>query len=245
MSPLLFNSGGNLYGTTELGGVDDDGSAFELSPSSNGWTETVVYSFTEGNDGGIPQGSIVLDDAGNLYGTTPEGGSDGYSGTAFELSPAAPGQPWTETTLADIGTNGNGLVRGKDGNLYGSTSGISFDPPGTVFQLTLSGGVWTKNVIYTFVQTGGTSYPGPINIDANLNIYLPAFLSRCGDLYKLSAMPGNTWKPSLLYAFPSQGAGGCDPVAALTIGKWGALYGTTSRGGPLQYFDGVVFGVAP
>ncbi len=239
-SPVILDSKGNLYGTTAIGGANGFGTAYELSPSSNGWTEAVVYSFSDAGDGADPVGGIVLDNAGNLYGTTQG------SATAFELSPATPGQPWTETTIADIGDFANGLVRGKDGNLYGSTEGNSYNPPGTVFQLVFSGGVWTQNVIYSFLPGGGTYGAQAVTVDSNLNIYLPAYVSLCGGVYKLTAMPGNAWKPSVLFSFNPGGTGGCSPVGALTFGKWGALYGVTWRGGQIKYgAGGVVFGLAP
>jgi hypothetical protein len=132
-----------------------------------------------------------------------------------------------------------GLVLGSDGNLYGSTGA----PPGTVFQLALSGGAWTENVIYTVSRHSQNAVLRPIMIDANLDIYLPALFSPCGDLYKLTPMSGNIWKSSQLYSFNPDGADGCAPNAAVAIGKWGALYGTTTSGGPDN--DGVVFAVAP
>src|ERR1700674_4271482 len=88
---LASDAAGNLYGTTEEGGVFGDGDVFELMPnSSGGWTETVLYTFTGGNDGRYPNGGVILDSAGNLYGTTARAGQNG-DGTVFELSPASGG----------------------------------------------------------------------------------------------------------------------------------------------------------
>jgi uncharacterized repeat protein (TIGR03803 family) len=94
---LVMDNAGNLYGVwadyTSTGGV------FELSPSSSGWTETMIYSFTGGSDGGTPLGGLVLDHAGNLYGSTSSGGSGG-GGTVFELSPSGSG--WTYKLLCSL-----------------------------------------------------------------------------------------------------------------------------------------------
>jgi len=95
-SGVILDSGGNLYGTTELGGSGDGewcgilngcGVAFELSPQSDGsWTERVLHSFGSGADGANPDGGLSFDGAGNLYGTTYNGGTFG-SGTVFEITP--------------------------------------------------------------------------------------------------------------------------------------------------------------
>jgi uncharacterized repeat protein (TIGR03803 family) len=101
---LVFDSSGNLYGTTAAGGAGcsnesyGNGTVFELSPSpSGGWTETILYRFQGGNDGSYPLGGLILDKKGNLYGTTVSGGNSNQ-GTVFELSPNGSGG-WTKTIL--------------------------------------------------------------------------------------------------------------------------------------------------
>jgi uncharacterized repeat protein (TIGR03803 family) len=95
---LVADADGNLYGTTYTGGVYKYGMVFELSPKTGGgWTEKILHSFKDGSDGGYPQGTLIFDSAGNLYGTTESGGTDS-EGTAFELSPATGGK-WTEKIL--------------------------------------------------------------------------------------------------------------------------------------------------
>jgi uncharacterized repeat protein (TIGR03803 family) len=149
---LVFDSAGNLYGTS-FGQDGTDGEVFELSPATGGgWTEAVLYSFTGGEDGSRPMSNLVLDDAGNLYGTAFGSGrissglcSEGC-GSVFELSPpSTPGGAWTETTLHDFKTGyeasidgiapEGGLVFGPSGSLYGMTVYGGADGDGSVFSV--------------------------------------------------------------------------------------------------------------
>lgn len=180
---LIKDSQGNLYGTARSGGTDGNGIVFELSPGSP-WTETVLYNFAGGTgDGGFPRGSLVLDQVGNLYGTTNLRGATN-SGTVFELSP---GTPWTEKVLysfGDTGVDGEnpfaGLVMDSSGDLYGTTeSGNSKSVWGTVFELappTSSSSLWTENTLHSFgniVDDGDGAYPniGDLIIDSVGNLY--------------------------------------------------------------------------
>ena len=148
---LILDPEGNLYGTSSAGGTYGYGTVFELTPAQGGgWTQTVLYSFMFGRDGAYPQGGLIFDAVGNLYGTTPYGGTYGY-GTVFELSPVA-GGGWTETVLYSFNDNNGtdgvypeaGLIFDAAGNLYGTTlvGGPYYCPGGdgygcgTVFELT-------------------------------------------------------------------------------------------------------------
>ncbi len=103
---LVFDTSGNLYGTTVSGGAYDGGVAFELSPSADGeWTESVLYSFGSGDDARGPQCSLIFDGRGNLYGTTKNGGPHDV-GTVFRLSPSQGG--WAETILYSFSSGING-----------------------------------------------------------------------------------------------------------------------------------------
>jgi uncharacterized repeat protein (TIGR03803 family) len=131
-----------LYGTTSDGGQYNRGTVYKLTPPSGGsgpWTESTLYAFQNGNDGGYPQAGLIFDSSGNLYGTTVSGGSAGY-GVAFELTPPSGGSgPWTENVLHTFTGNPDGgesytplLLIGT--TLYGTTwaGGLS---SGTVFQI--------------------------------------------------------------------------------------------------------------
>jgi len=123
---LLFDHLGNIYGTTYYGGANGIGAVYELSPRPLGeWDETVLYSFQSGTDGNSPISNLVFDNAGNLYGTTSEGGLG--SGTIFKLSPTGGGSQWIETVVhpfqgpPDGAFPYNGMVVDRLGNFYGAT----------------------------------------------------------------------------------------------------------------------------
>jgi uncharacterized repeat protein (TIGR03803 family) len=139
---LVFDASGNLYGTAIEDGQYGYGTVFELTPPSSGvgpWTETILYNFKGGRDGAGPNSGVVFDQAGNLYGTTYEGGSANY-GTVFELSPSGDGT-WNESVLhtftgkSDGGYPLAGLLIDHLGNLYGAASSGGNYGLGTVFRI--------------------------------------------------------------------------------------------------------------
>jgi uncharacterized repeat protein (TIGR03803 family) len=107
--PVIFDSAGNLYGTAEYGGVYGYGVVFDLSPRGGRWTETVLYSFAGGADGGYPVSGLIFDPAGNLYGTSGRG--------VFELSPSGGG--WKEQLIYAVGSIYGGLTMDVAGNIFG------------------------------------------------------------------------------------------------------------------------------
>ena len=151
---LTFDTHANLYGTTEAGGQGDCfgrkcGTVFELTPVAGGkWKETVLYRFAGGNDGSGPDGGLVLDGAGNVYGSTENGGGSCDCGTVFELTPSSDGG-WSETILHSFsGSDGAGpgsLTFDVAGNLYGVASYDGEYSAGVVFELRPgSGGTWSE-----------------------------------------------------------------------------------------------------
>jgi len=138
---VIFDQAGNLYGATGAGGSGNGGTVFQLAPSNGSWTYSTLYSFT-GSDNGPsivgPVGNLVMDNAGNLYGTTLVDGALGY-GAVFELTPSNGG--WTYTSLHDF-TNGSdgsypysNLIFDAVGNIYGTASAGGANELGVVFEI--------------------------------------------------------------------------------------------------------------
>lgn len=187
LAGVIVDGSGNLYGTTRFGGVancsDGCGTVFELSPTGSGWTEQVLYRFLGPANGYQPWGGLILDPAGNLYGTTYYGG-DGGGGTVFELSPAA--GSWNFNVLYNIVGDGGGprasLTRDSAGNLYGT-----FIFPPTLFKLSPSGGGWRYTDLHDFSLSDGTYPEGAIAIDSEGKLY-GTCSSEGADLY------GTAWE---------------------------------------------------
>ncbi len=164
---------GNLYGTTSFGGTTGVGAIYKLSPSGSGWTESILYNFQGLDDGQNPVGGLILDAAGNLYGTTFDGGING-GGTVYELSPS--NGAWTFTTLYSF-TGGYGgpynkLTFDASGNLYGTANSDGAYGFGSVFKLTPGPSGWTFTDLYDFTNgtDGGEPY-GAVAVDASGNIF--------------------------------------------------------------------------
>jgi uncharacterized repeat protein (TIGR03803 family) len=183
MAGLIFDTAGNLYGTTFYGGAYGGGTVFELTPTAGGsWTETVLHAFYfERPDGIEPDAGLIFDGAGNLYGTTLGGSDNAGYGTVFELSPTAGGS-WTEqilytfcseTDCADGTVPRGSLIFDVSGNLYGTTSSggaASHDRGGTAFELKPTGdGSWTLTVLYSF-GNDASPFAGLI-FDTSGNLY--------------------------------------------------------------------------
>jgi uncharacterized repeat protein (TIGR03803 family) len=229
----VFDAAGNLYGTTYQGGSQDGGSVFQLANSGGGWKETILYSFA-GSDGLYPESGVILDAAGNVYGTTSSGGMYG-NGSVYKLTPSGGG--WTLTTLYDFPNASNDgsnpiapLLLDSAGNLYGTASAAGPAGFGTVFELSPSGGGWTYTVLYSFPADG---YPqGNLVMDSAGSLYGVA--GGCGSykdgcVWKLTRS-GNGWSFTDLYNFTGRGDGSF-PVGGPAFDTKGDLYGTTLYGG--------------
>ena len=249
---------GNLYGTT------NDGVAYELSPSPSGWTQKTIHIFPAFlGDGVSPQGGMILDAAGNLYGTTSAGGTG--PGTVFKLSQQ--GGVWTETQLyrfqgypIDGSYPIGNLAFDSAGNLYGATNhggssracngGVGC---GIVFTLSPSGSTWVEQQIHTFTSAPDGKYPNYVTIDSAGNLFgtteeggsgcLPDH--DCGTVYELSPN-GSNWQETILHNFQRNGItqDGRNPKGGVTLGPDGNLYGTTLGGGTMSG-EGTVFEVEP
>jgi uncharacterized repeat protein (TIGR03803 family) len=232
---LLFDSAGNIYGTTTAGGAFNDGVVFKLIKSNGSWMESVLYSFTGGQDGGSPYGGLTFDPPGNLYGTTPGGGAY-QGGTVYELTPSGFG--WTEHTLHSLqpATEGSystaGLIFDGAGNLYGTAQGSGPNNGGTVFEMMPSGGSWNFTLLYALTGLNGGGGPASaLTMDQSGNLYdtREGWIdgNDGGSVFELSRSAGG-WSYTLLHQFEfNEGAA---PIGGVSIGANGTLYGTASLG---------------
>ena len=221
-APLVMDSKGNLYGTTEGGGANkSSGTIFEISSSG---TESVLYSFgASSTDGSTPRAGLVMDSSGNLYGTTSAGGAHG-AGTVFEFTP-----PSTETILysfkseKDGGVPYGGVILDSEGNLYGTTLKGGENAGGTAFELT-SG---VKTILHSFGGAGdGASPAAGLWRDSSGNLYgttLKGGANDFGTVFEISS----SGTESVLHSFTG-GSDGAYPSASLIEDSDGNLYGTTT-----------------
>ncbi len=240
---LIFDSAGNLYGTSVVGGLNGCGTVFELSLSGNQWNETVLYNFDCYDTGKNPYGGVILDSAGNLYGTTVAGGSGGECsgdgcGVVYEL--AKSGDTWNETVLYNFtgGDDGFGpgsaLVMDKAGNLYGTTPDGGAFAEGVVYQLSPSQQQWKQTVIHAFTggDDGAVGSLGPLLLGAGGSLNGVTELGGqfgAGVAFRMSPA-GNTWNYTTMYAFQGLPDAGF-PYGGLIADSHGRLYGTTYFGG--------------
>jgi uncharacterized repeat protein (TIGR03803 family) len=169
---VTLDAHGNLYGTTSLGGAHGGGVVYKLSAHGSGWKQTVLHTFRGASDGQNPVGGVVLDKAGNLYGTTFDGGVNG-GGTVYKLSPSGTG--WRFTTLYSL-TGGYGGPYNKltlaHGNIYGFTEAEGKNGLGSVFKLAPGKGGWTFTDLYDFVGGSEGAQPyGSVAVDKDGNVF--------------------------------------------------------------------------
>ena len=249
---LTFDSAGNLYGTTEGGGlsraacaaveVGRCGAVYKLTSTGAIWSESVIYSFTGGLDGYLPVGSVTFDKHGNILGTTSEGGTYSY-GTVYLLAPSAKG--WKEKSLHQFtgGTDGafsvGGLTFDDSGNLWGTASG-SVLGGGTVFELTAPSGVWTFAHWYLF--------PFPDDPSSSLTFSNGRFYGTTpdggigwGTVFEVIPVAGGL-TVNTLYTFQNQNDGGT-PWGSPSVDATGNVLGTAALGGPT--YSGNIFEITP
>jgi uncharacterized repeat protein (TIGR03803 family) len=261
MARVVFGPDGALYGTTQAGGFTGQncpngcGVIFSLRPPATvcravscPWTETILYHFTGGLDGGNPGlGDLIFDRARNIYGTTEVGGAYG-SGTVFKLSPS--NGRWTENVLYSFsGSDGElpvgGVIFDHSGNLWGTTLwggyvAEFFHGVGVVFELSPSGSGWTQTSLYKFMDAQDGGLPmAALAIDSAGRLYgttsiggtggcMSSLYTGCGTVFQSQ---GDGVQP--LYAFPGNNTSGFPfgPEAPVTVDAAGNLYGTSFADG--------------
>jgi uncharacterized repeat protein (TIGR03803 family) len=228
---VTLDAEGNLYGTASAGGAANRGVVYILDPSGN---ETVLYNFTGGADGGNPEAGVILDAAGNLYGTAAAGGA-GFSGVVFKLDKSGKETVLHSFTGLDGGVPVAGVVRDAAGNLYGTTYQGGSGFAGVVYQLDTAG---HETVLHNFTGGADGGYPqAGLTRDSEGNLYGtcdsggPGF---AGLVYKIDT----TGNETVLYSFTG-GADGGNVNAGVILDPAGNLYGVTTTGGSTS--TGVIF----
>jgi hypothetical protein len=272
---LTFDAQGNIYGATAYGGgygscnepyYQHCGSIYELSPpqtKGGKWTEKVLYGFKgvksgqQVGDGANPNGALVLDSKGAIYGTTYAGGNQNCKydsslgcGTVFALNPPSrKGGLWTETLLhrfnrgsSDGGNPMAGLQFGNSGSVYGTTLNGGPGLYGTVFSLSPpSKGTegWIETTLYSFNDDEQGAGPSAgVLFDANGDLYATTAIATNrdaqGNVFRMRppTRKGGAWAFSTLYTFT--GPDGASPSANLVFGKDGSIFSTTQLGGAGQ-----------
>jgi uncharacterized repeat protein (TIGR03803 family) len=244
---LVQDGAGNLYGTTLAGGAHAAGAIYRISP---GGTESLVYSFgADESDGTVPYGGLVLDGAGNLWGTTSQGGAQGF-GTVFTVSPSG-----TETVVYSFtggtadGANPYAGLAAANGSFYGTTTAAGANGGGTVFQITPTSGTGaapsaTFTPLYSFGNGSDVAVPyAPLLLGNDGNFYGTGYEGGqygAGGVFVIT--PAGT--ETLLYSFSGGGnvvgsADGASPYGGLIEDSRGNFYGTTVYGG--AYDEGTVY----
>ena len=272
LGQLVFDQAGNLYGTN-WNALGNTGEIYQLIPSGDSWTlgKTWVNNDTRSSTTpGFIDSGVVVDAAGNVYGTSKLGPNVGPyctgglyfngCGTVYQLTPTSTGYNWNIIYPFTDGDDGefpiSGLVADQAGNLYGTTSKGGAGGGGVVFQQSPSGGTWTYNLIYSlpagnpqslcyFVPGEGCSGPWGNLLLGNAGDFYGATYSagtyQYGNVFKLTHSNGN-WTYTDLYDFTG-GNDGANPIGSLILDGGGNIFGTTSQGGASG--DGVVFEITP
>lgn len=261
----LYNN--SIYGTTYAGGGNSClgapsgcGTIFQLLQGENGWTENVLYRFTNSSDGAFPYANLILDPAGNLYGATTQGGylsgncSPYGCGNIFQLKHGGSGWTLNPLYVFTYDTDGSapigGLFAGPNNTVYGTASGGGAGFSGTVFKLAHVKGGWIFNLLYSFSGPDGAA-PEATLVGRGKSLFGTThgggtgsgcfFGSPCGTVFMLTATQGG-WKETVLHSFTNNGTDGTYPDDGLLLGQ-SALYGTTTAGGPSD--KGIVFAITP
>ena len=243
---LVLDASGDLFGTTQAGGMMNGGTAFELSGTGATRTLTSLAQFGGPANGSDPRAGLVADASGNLYGTTSAGGSPGAGGgTVFELA----GTNHTLTTLAALTATTGTAPLGKlafdtNGNLYGTASAGGASGRGTVFQVTAAAGPMggrTATLLFSFNASTGSAPAGGLLAASGLlyGTTQAGGAANDGTVYQLSGGTGTAAPTTLTTLASFAGTNGSGPSGPLTVDGAGDLFGTTATGGAGGY--GTVF----
>ena len=251
---VTLDHDGNLYGTAVTGGSgnceEGCGVVYKLTNTDGTWTETVIHSFTGGNDGSGPGARVTVDGARNVYGMTPTGGAHGL-GTIYKIH-QIPNGAWifgvihAFTGATDGATGSAGRMILRNGHLYCAVTAGGRYGSGAVFELNGGGfGERDLKILYAFRGQPDGSFPyGALAFDVLGNIYGTTYYGGAngiGAVYQLSPQPVGEWAEEVLYSFQT-GKDGNSPISNLVFDVAGNLYGTTSEGG---LGSGTIFKLSP
>lgn len=253
-SGVIFGPDGALYGAASAGGSYGHGVVYKLRPSPTEcaaaectWTETVLYNFNGASDGEAPQGNLVFDRAGNLYGTTLSGGPGG-SGSVYELTPSQ--GHWTLTVIhgftnsSDGGEPANGVIF-EAGNLYGTTVSGGSNSLGVVYEFTPGSPGWTETVLHNFAGGDDGQVGAGLTFDSRGNLF--GFTEDGGSAgwgitFELQPFNGG-YNYSVIYTFEPQPGGAPGYITVPVVDNAGNLYGSGTSGGSGE--AGVIFELTP
>jgi len=248
---LSMDAAGNIWGTTGAGGTGNYGTVFRLTPNSDGtWTGSVIHSFTDAPDGFNPQGEVIFDASGNVYGTTQAGGNNGTygDGVVYQLNPGVGGE-WTESILytfpnVSMGYPVHALLMDSAGNLFGV--GKSDGEQGSVYEISPILGGWSETTIYEFLRGSHTGFEPDGNLVLGPQGQLVGTVrdgtpQAGGAIFEL-VQGSSGWTYVILHEF-SNAQGGTLPNSGLTQGRPGFYYGTTAVGNNSAY--GTVYQITP
>jgi len=249
-SGLIIDTAGDMFG--EIGGsaTGAGGSIYRMRNESTGWKFRTLFKFDGTDNGNYPNGGLILDYAGNLYGMTNNGGAV-CCGAVFDVKHGA-NDTWTQSLLYSFagGTDGGfpnaPLVSNGPGKLYGTTTtggdlSCGSGGCGVVFELSLSGGIWTETVLHSFTDSpdGNNSQAG-MTFDKTGNLFGTTTTGGAdgyGSVFELMPQSAGAWEETILYSF-TNGNDGAYPSNAL-LRRLGNIYSTASSGGRFGW--GVVF----
>ena len=254
LAGVTMDKVGNLYGTTEYGGIGY-GAVYKLTHKASSWIVNPLYGFTRTNDGARPQARVIFGPNGTLYGTTDSGGTG--DGTVFNLRPFPSVCKtslcfWMETVLYsfhayDGAFPGYGdLIFDQTNNIYGTTQSGGYIGLGTVYELTPAGSGWTESVLYFFSGSDGANPLSSAIFDKAGNLYGTTYKggsSDQGTVFELTYSAGSGWTETFLYSFRNLTRDGGHPYAGLIFDPAGNLYGATNDGG--SGYGGTVFKLTP
>ena len=273
---LVRDSSGNLYGIAHMGGAYNHGAVFQARKTEGGWKYKVIYDFCSVElcaDGADPDGGLIIDADGALYGTATAGGKDAPDGVAFKLTPDAYGKNWNLRVLYDFCSQLNcvdGAAPAAALAYQGKDSGAPYDGVSPLYGVALGGGAnirgvafelkprpndqWRFKVLWNFCSKGGSfcldgrSPQMPLLVDPKGNLFgvTPSGgFENVGVVFELR-QKNDVWTETTIYSFcPSAGCvDGAVPSSALLRDSEGNLYGTTTAGGnPIQ--GGVLYKLSP